>query len=118
MDVSAALGAINAAIGRQITYRRGGTSIALRAHRGQRVTTPETAEALSLAILSPSWIVRGADLVSAGTALTPQEGDEIDHVTARGPETYRVTLDPVSGRTWTPSDNNSEWIRINTTRTS
>lgn len=118
MDVSAALGAINAAVGRQITYRRGGTSIVIKSHRGQRVTTPADAENSTLAILSPSWIVRGADLVSAGATLTPQEGDEIDHVTARGTETYRVTLDPVSGRTWTPSDNNSEWIRINTTRTS
>lgn len=117
MDISAALGAVNSAMGRSITYRRGGVSIGLKATRGQRIITPADAEASTLAVLAPSWIVRGTDLVSGGSQLTPQEGDEIDHVTARGTETYRVTLDPVTGRAWTPSDNAATWIRIHTTRT-
>lgn len=118
MDVAAALAAVNAALGRSITYRRGAISLSMKATRGQRSSTPADAEASTLAALSPSWIVRGTDLVSGGAPLTPQEGDEIDHVTARGTETYRVTLDPVSGRAWTPSDNDAKWIRIHTTRTS
>jgi hypothetical protein len=111
------LSAGRAALGRQITYRRGGTSISLTATRGQRVTTPDTADPASLAPLAPTWIIRGNDLTANGQPLTPLEGDEIDHATSRGTETYRVTPDPATGRTWTPSDNAATHLRIHTTRT-
>ena len=117
LDLSDALAAINAALGRPITYRRGATSIALTAVRGQRVTNPDNTDPAALAPIAPTWIIRGADLAANGQILSPLEGDEINHATSRGTETYRITPDPATGRTWSPSDNGATFIRVHTTRT-
>lgn len=116
-NLEAMLNAGRAALGRPVTYRRGGTAINATAARGQRVTTPDLADPATLAPIAPTWIFRTADLVANGQPLTPQEGDEIEHATNRGTELYRVTPDPATGRTWTPCDNAASHIRIHTTRT-
>jgi len=117
-DLSPFLSAARAALGRQVTYARGGSSITLQAIRGTRDAITTDAEGQPMAVQSPSWILRRTDLVLSGAVITPAEGDTITTTTAAGTEVYRVTPDPGTGRVWASSDPNSTHLRINTTRVS
>ena len=79
--------------GRSVVYRRGGNSVSLTAAKSH--VDVETAGGDGVAVESSrtDWIVKVADLVLAGSATEPIEGDTIEE--SAGGSTYTYEAMPI-----------------------
>lgn len=67
-----------------LIYARGDDYLTLDGTRGQSIAEAADADGVVMEVVSDDWIFRAEDLVLAGAAFEPRQGDRIDEITAAG----------------------------------
>ena len=111
---ASALGAARTVFGETVTYRRGASSVELRAARGKTEYDQTYADGRVERVQADDFLIATADLMFAGVAFTPLRMDTIEIVEADGKtRTYQV-LSPGDEPEWKYSDAGRTSVRVHT----
>ena len=98
---------------REVTYRRGAASVTLLATVAATPFDLVTDAGAAMTIVSRDYILRAADLVLGGSAVTPRPGDFVDEVLAGATVSHQV-LASAGLPHWRWEDHERTTIRVHT----
>ena len=108
-DLSNALADVRSTAGSTVTYQRASDTVTITAVRGRSTHTAESTEGIVYEAESVDYLVAAADLILAGSTITPAAGDLI----VDGDETFEVLAEGGSPP-YEPSDPDGATLRIHT----